>query len=171
MSGTCRKACPKCCYETLAEILNKMAFPGLGLCRGSRVLSPWLISWLMLDAAPPHRWVTVSLGIIPVPVPASPSGTAAMACAGRGCPERDGQAQLGAGQGQQPCQGLSRTHHGFGVSLSDTNSRTTLMFVASLLLKAGSHLNQQHIVAKTPFCRNPLKKSCGFPPWQVAVVL
>lgn len=32
----------------------------------------------------------------------------------------------------------------------------------SLLLKAGSHLNQQHIVAQVPFCSNPLRKSCVF---------
>lgn len=33
------KACTKCCYETLAEILNKMAFPNLGLCNGRLALS------------------------------------------------------------------------------------------------------------------------------------
>lgn len=108
----------------------------------------------------------------PCPCPCQPSGTAAVACAGRGSPGQDeGQAQLGAGQGQQPRQGLSRTHHRFGVSLSDTNSGTGLVFVASLLLKAGSHLNQQHIVARTRFCRNPMKKSCDFSPWQVTLVL
>lgn len=74
VSGTCQqsmfKACTKCCYATLAEILNEMAFPNLCLCRGSPALSPRLLSQLVLDAASPHKWVTVPMGI--TPVPASP---------------------------------------------------------------------------------------------------
>lgn len=93
VSGTCPqstfKACTKCCYETLTEILKEMAFPSLGtlttaaqLTRVRRCLSPQVGSQC--------PWASP-----PVPCPCQPSGTAAAPCPVRGCLEpAEGQAQL-----------------------------------------------------------------------------
>lgn len=152
-----------------------MEWLSLGLGRGSWALSPWLLSQLVWDAASAQGGHSVR-GYHLLSLPASP--LALLLClvlegAARSQPKDQAQlgAGLGQGKGQQPCQDLSRTHHGFGVNLSVRNSETALTFVPSLLRKAGSHLNQQHIVAKAPFGRNPQKKSCGPPPWQAAVLL
>lgn len=54
----------------------------------------------------------------------------------------------------------------WGVSLSVGSGETALERATSfhsVLLKAGSRLNEQHIVAQVPSCRNPLRKTCGFP--------
>ena len=101
------KACIKCCYETLAEILNKMAFPNLGLCSGRSALS------LHGRSADSHRmlplstsgsqWQRVSL------LPCQPAPSAACvalllaACARKVCTELADtltiQGRMGTGEG------------------------------------------------------------------------
>lgn len=88
----------------------------------------------------------MSMGItLSLPAP----GIAAMALPRAG--QRTGTAGAAPGQGQQPCHGLSRTHHGFGGSLFFRNSAHVCSLFFFLLLKAGSHLDQQHIVTKAYF--------------------
>lgn len=88
VSGTCQqstfKACTRCCYATLAEILNGMAFLGPGqreLSTLTMAAQPTRVGRCLCTRGSQCPWVSP-------PVPASqPSGTAAVPRPGRGCPE------------------------------------------------------------------------------------
>lgn len=164
------EACTKCCYETLAEILNKMAFPNLGPCSGRSAFSPHVHSadshqMLPLSTSGSQRQQALLLPCQPAPS-AARAALLLAACARKVCTElADTQAQLptnNSGQdrdrrrdtvGQQPRQDLSGTHHGFGgcaflLEIVKQHWKETTSF-HSLLLKAGIHLNQQHLSAET----------------------
>lgn len=173
------KARIKCCYETLAEILNKIAIPNLG--PGSRRAALPLRG----HSADSHRMLPLSTSgsqrhrasLLPCqPAPSAACAAILLAAsAGKVCTElADTQAQLptnslGQDKGQQPCQDHSGTHHGGGggkgvpFCYKECNSTGRRPRSFTLLLKAGSHLNQQHIVTQLPSCRNTEKKLCSSP--------